>query len=151
MAPSDSSSTREPVREGLFAGSLDDLGTVRLAGTACGMCDEVQLGSAALCPACGSADVHPRPLARQGTLWTYTVVRHRPPGDYKGQTDFTILPLGLVELDDGLRVLSPITTTEVSDLVIGMPLELRVEPLFVDSAGTERIAFSFAPTAARSA
>lgn len=94
-----------------------------------------------LCPNCGHDRLETVPLARNGSVWSYTVVRHRPPGDYRGPAEFESLPLGLVELPDGLRVLAPLQVAE-HELMIGLPVELRVEPLFNDG-DNEVVAFAF--------
>lgn len=141
---SDSGSGRVPIREGLLTGDLDDLSAVRLSGSACRPCGETAFGTVRTCPNCGADDLQPVALSPEGTLWTYTVVRHRPPGDYRGPDPFVPFGLGLVDLPDGVRVLAPIAA-EVEHLAIGMPLRLtpwvRTEP-----DGREVVAFSFAPT-----
>lgn len=99
---------RRPVREGLLAGDLSDLSKVRLNGSRCKVCSEATLGASTLCPNCGSDEVAPQPMSNDGVVWTYTVVRYRPPGDYKGPDPFVPFAMGLIELPEGLRVLAPI-------------------------------------------
>ena len=100
--------TRRPVREGLLSGDLSDLAAVRLNGSRCRTCGEATLGANALCPNCGGDDMAPVAFSNEGAVWTYTVVRYRPPGDYKGPDPFVPFAMGLVELPEGLRVLAPI-------------------------------------------
>ncbi|APL96117.1 nucleotide-binding protein [Sphingobium indicum] len=97
-----------PVRSGLMTGALDDLASVGLAGSRCRACGETTLGANTLCPNCGSDDVFPIALSDEGKVWTYTVVRYRPPGDYKGAEPFQPFAIGLVELPEGLRVVAPV-------------------------------------------
>jgi len=97
-----------PVRSGLLAGPLDDLAALKLAGSRCRGCGETTLGTNALCPNCGRDDVAPIPLSDEGHVWTYTVIRYRPPGAYKGPEPFVPFAVGLVELPEGLRVVAPI-------------------------------------------
>lgn len=85
-------------------------------------------------------------LADHGTLWTYTVVRHRPPGDYRGPEPFAPFGLGLVELPDGLRVLSPIDCP-LDQLRVGLPLQFKAG-LRLDTDGRETVTFSFEPMTA---
>src|SRR3546814_9575882 len=87
-----------PVRSGLMTGALDDLASVGLAGSRCRACGETTLGANTLCPNCGSDDVFLIALSDEGKVWTYTVVRYRPPGDYKGAEPFKPFAIGLVEL-----------------------------------------------------
>lgn len=114
-----SESARKPVRPGLLVGDLDNLDTVRLAGSRCSVCGEATLGTSTACPNCGSDDVAPISMSSQGKVWTYTVVRYKPPGDYKGPDPFVPFAMGLVELPEGLRVLAPIGA-DVDHVSIGM-------------------------------
>jgi hypothetical protein len=132
-----------PIRDGLLDGDLGDLERVRLHGTRCRRCGEVSLGRNPVCPNCGSEDVEGVTLGGEGTLWTYTVVRNRPPGDYKGPDPFVPFALGLVELADGIRVLSPLAVA-IDAVKIGMPLGFRAFVQHVDAEGREVVAFRFA-------
>jgi len=132
---------RVPIREGLLRGPLSELHHVRLAGCKCDSCGETSLGTRALCPNCGGSTVHDVSLSDRGVLWTFTVVRHRPPGNYKGPDPFVPFGLGLVELPDGVRVLSPIQC-DIRKLKIG--LELQFKPYVrTDDDGREVVAFAF--------
>jgi uncharacterized OB-fold protein len=135
-------SVRTPLREGLFSGSLDDLDAVCLTGSRCSECGEVSLGQESLCPNCGGASVETIPLAKQGVLWSFTVIRHRPPGGYGGDDPFEPFGLGLIELPEGLRVLSPIDC-DIAALKVGMRLNFTayVRP----TPEGERVLFTFAP------
>jgi uncharacterized protein len=137
-------SERASIREDLLTGPLSNLDEVRLVGSRCSDCSETSLGRAALCANCGQATVTHIPLSNRGVLWTYTVVRHRPPGDYKGPDPFVPFGLGLVELPEGLRVLAPLHC-DITQLKIG--LELRFKPVLrKESDGREIVSFSFEPT-----
>ena len=138
-----SGSLRVPVREGLLAGDLEQLDRVRLSGTKCQGCGEVSLGKNATCPNCGGDAVAEVALSDHGVLWSYTVVRNRPPGDYKGKDPFVPFGLGLVELPDGIRVLSPLDV-EITSLKIGMPLKFRTFVQHLDAESREVVAFTFA-------
>lgn len=137
-------SARKPIRDGLLSGDLSDLGGVSLSGSRCETCGETSLGASEVCPNCGGEEVAPVALNRGGTLWTWTVVRHKPPGNYQGPDPFTPFGLGLVELPDGIRVLSPIDA-KPDQLKIGMPLKFHPYVLRRDDTGAEIIGFSFQP------
>jgi uncharacterized OB-fold protein len=138
--------SRIGVREGLLSTPLDDLGGVRLLGSRCSQCHETTLGTNSVCPNCGGDRVTAIPLSNRGTLWTYTVVRHKPPGDYKGPDPFVPFAMGLVELPEGLRVLTPLEG-EVARFKIGMSLQFHA---FVRSRAEqpEVVSFAFRPTGA---
>jgi uncharacterized protein len=132
---------RVPVREGLLSPVLDDLTQVTLMGSRCTRCAETTLGRSSSCQNCGSEELVSIPLDTSGTLWTYTVVRHRPPGDYRGPEQFVPFGLGLVELAQGLRVLTPISG-DVERLSIGQ--RLTFEPTIVPGGDDEEVvAFQF--------
>ena len=132
---------RRPVKDGLLAGPLDRLDEVRLCGTRCAVCREVALGRNEVCLNCGGDAVAAEKLADRGVLWTFTVVRHRPPGDYRGPEPFEPFGLGLVELPEGIRVMAPIGC-DIDRLEIGMPLQFR--PLVrSDADGVETVHFDY--------
>jgi uncharacterized OB-fold protein len=134
--------TRISLRVGMLTGQLSDLASVRLAGCRCSTCRETSFGAADICPNCGRDAVEPVALSDHGVLWSYTVVRHRPPGDYRGPDPFSPFGLGLVELPDGVRILSPIQC-DIDQLEIGM--ELRFQPYLRRDPDADVVAFTFAP------
>ena len=133
-----------PIREGLFTMPLSPLKQVHLAGSKCHFCGEVSLGKRSTCPNCGRTDIEEIALSQRSKLWTYTVIRHRPPGDYKGPEPFVPFGLGLVELPEGIKVVAPIDG-DVEKLNIGMELELEMYNLYNNEEGNEVIAFKFKP------
>ncbi len=135
---------RVPIREGLLTAPLAAPEKVTLMGSKCGKCGEVGLGQRLQCGSCGATRLEGIPLSRKGKLWTYTVIRHKPPGDYKGPDPFVPFGLGLVELPEGIRVLSPIQA-DPEKIKVGMELELEVYPLYTDENKNEVMAFRFRP------
>lgn len=137
---------RTPLRAGLLTGPLNDLAGVRLAGCRCSACGETSFGAADICPNCGQDTVEPIALGDHGVLWSFTVVRHRPPGDYRGPAPFSPFGLGLVQLPDGVRIFSPIDC-DIDQLEIGM--ELRFRPYLRHDPDADVVVFSFAPAQGR--
>jgi uncharacterized OB-fold protein len=133
------------VREDLLSTPLTDLDAVRLMGSRCSSCGETTLGRNTTCPNCGKSTMTSLPLSRRGRVWTYTVVRHKPPGDYRGPEPFVPFAMGLVELPEGLRVLAPLDC-DVERLRIEQEVELRA---FVRPGATqpEVVSFTFVPVA----
>ena len=134
---------RVAIRDGLLAGSLTQLDHVSLAGCKCTSCGETSLGTKSICPNCGRDTVQEIALSRRGVLWSYTVVRHRPPGNYKGPDPFVPFGLGLVELPEGLRVLAPILC-DITRLKIGLELDFKPYVRH-DEDGRDVVAFAFEP------
>ena len=129
---------RIPVTEGLFAGDGE---AGHLIGGACPACARMHFPAAADCPYCSAEGCEPRALSARGTLWLYTTVVNRPPG-YDGEVPFGF---GVVELPEGLRVITRLTETDPQRLAFGMPMRLRLVPLCVDDEGREVVTYAFAP------
>ena len=132
---------RIPIRDGLFSMPLSPLEDVHLLGSKCRDCGEVGLGNVSSCQNCAGEDMEVISLSQNGKLWTYTVIRNRPPGDFKGEVP---MGEGLVELPEGIRVKSPLGG-DVEKLEIGMDLKFTAYPLYENESGDEVIAFRFDP------
>ena len=132
---------RIPIRERLLSTPLSPLKDVRLLGSKCKDCGEVGLGEVSSCQNCAGENLEVIPLGQSGKLWTYTVIRNRPPGDFKGKVP---MGEGLVELPEGIRVKSPLGG-DVEKLEIGMDLKFTAYPLYENESGDEVIAFKFDP------
>jgi uncharacterized OB-fold protein len=98
-------------------------GAAVLLGQRCRQCQVCIFGPAIFCQACSSGDLEPVQLSRQGTLYSFTVVRVPPPG-WPGKVPYT---LGEVELPEGPHVLAEIIDSEPDGLEIGMSMELALE------------------------
>ena len=134
-------SSVRPIREGLLLNTSQGLDHVRLAGSQCNNCGEVSLGSIPLCPNCGGDQMNQIALSDRGTLWTYTVARHKPPGDYRGPEPFEPFGVGLIELPEGVRVMSRIDG-EIDKLRVGKMM-IFTPSLRHESNGEDVVTFCF--------
>ncbi len=125
------------VREGLFT---DGDPPALLAGR-CTMCRNVLFPRADACTYCASEDPEPIELAANGVLWAWTAVTAPPPG-YEGEVPFGV---GVVELPEGVRVITRLTEGDPGALAWGQPMELRVVPLHRDEDGNDVVTYAFAP------
>jgi uncharacterized OB-fold protein len=139
------SAAPRPIREGLFIGRLEQLQDISLAGTKCDTCAETSLGSVTLCPNCGSDRVAALRLNNRGIVWTYTVARHRPPGNYRGPEPFVPFGIGLVELPEGLRVVSTLDCA-IDSIKVGLPVTFTPY-ILQDKEGGAVVAFTYRPAA----
>lgn len=135
-----------PVRQGLVNGGGASSDQVQLLGSKCKICDEVSIGTNAVCLNCGSDQIDGIELGSEGELWTYTIIRHKPPGEYLGPDPFEPYALGLVELPDGVRIMAPIDG-DIETLKIGSKVHLRPWMLHASDGQAYR-AFKFTQTAA---
>jgi uncharacterized OB-fold protein len=137
------------IRDDFFSEPNADTSLMRLMGSRCKACGEAFLGAPEGCANCQSEEFDPIPLSREGRLFSYTVVRNQPPGDYKGAVNpFVPYPVGLVELSEGLRILCRIDA-EIDALKIDMPLTLSVHPYYQDQEGNTVLSYSYAAQGAR--
>ncbi|HEY1653248.1 MAG TPA: Zn-ribbon domain-containing OB-fold protein, partial [Acidimicrobiales bacterium] len=130
-------SVRVQVREGLFT----DGDTPALLGTRCSACGSVHFPRADACTYCATPDPEPIALSQRGTLWAWTAVTAPPPG-YEGEVPFGV---GVVELPEGVRVITRLTESDPAALAQGQPMELRIVPLHRDHDGNDVVTYAFAP------
>ncbi len=123
-----------PVQEGLFTEE-------HLIGGRCGACSRYHFPAAAICPYCGSDAVARVALSEAGTLWGWTAVTAPPPG-YDGDVPFGF---GVVELPEGIRVISRVEEADPARLSFGMPVRLATAPLQTDDDGTTVVTYTFVP------
>jgi uncharacterized OB-fold protein len=90
----------------------------RLEATKCTQCEKILYPPRVVCPKCGASTFENITLPREGTVVTFTIVRVPP----AGFTEQTPLPIAIVELMEGLRVMVQIgDLADPSELEIGMP------------------------------
>ena len=65
-----------------------------------------------------------------------------PPPGYQGEVPFGI---GVVELPEGMRVITRLTERDPRPSAEGQPMELRVVPLHRDDDGDDVVTYAFAP------
>lgn len=133
---------RVPIEAGLLTPDLGPAADIRLAGSRCRNCGEVFLGPRNVCENCSASSMEQIAFSKKGSLWSYTIIRHEPPPGYKVPGPFEPYGLGLVELPEGIRILSPIDC-DLDQLEIGMRVVLVVEPLYENEQGEEVMAFKF--------
>ncbi len=133
------------VREDFFSTPLYPPEKVNLMGSKCRDCGEVFLGKVVACQNCQGENLENVTLSRSGKLYSYTIARYKPPGNYKGPEPFEPFAVGLVELPEGVRILSPITGCGFEQLKIGMKLNLVVEELYVNEQGSHVLSYKFRP------
>ena len=128
---------QRPVQDGLFT---DD----HLIGGHCGACSRYHFPAAAICPYCGAGAVEGVALSDTGTLWGWTAVTAPPPG-YQGDVPFGF---GVVELPEGIRVITRVEEADPRRLSFGMPVRFATAPLHTDEEGTTVVTYTFVPAGA---
>jgi uncharacterized OB-fold protein len=124
-------------------GLLRDVdGSPRLVGSTCTACERPAFPASSICPWCGNDRTDETELAPTGTLWGWTAVTAAPPG-YVGSTPFGF---GIVQLDDGLRVITRLTESDPSALTFGEPMTLVYDAVDQHEDGTDVVTWAFAPS-----
>ena len=78
-----------------------------------------------MCPHCGSLEVEVVELSGRGTVYSYALLHHPQHPAF----EYPVVAV-LVDLDEGIRLVSNLTDIDPADVRIGM----RVEVAFVDTA-----------------
>jgi uncharacterized OB-fold protein len=131
--------TRHPVTEGLF--SLDD--PITLLGSRCHNCGGYHFPRHETCPYCSTEGAEPVELSRSGVLWAWTAVTAAPPG-YNGAVPFGF---GVVELPEGIRVITLLTESDPAALSAGAPMTLVRWELATNADGAAVTTYAFGPAA----
>lgn len=119
-------------------------GGALLLGHRCAECGVLGFPRVAVCGSCGSSEVGEVELGGTGgTLFGWTVVSAAPPG-YAGPLPYGF---GVVDLDEGLRVLGRVTGFDVADpeaLGFGQRMRCVVDVVARDGADPLAV-WAFAP------
>jgi uncharacterized OB-fold protein len=126
-----------PVQPGLFTESDPP----RLLGGRCASCGHHNFPRHEICPYCASDATEAAELSPVGRLWAWTAVTHPPPG-YRGEVPYGF---GVVELPEGLRVVSRLSEADPGRLRAGQPVHLVLETLHTDDDGRSVVTYAFAP------
>jgi hypothetical protein len=127
-----------PIAPGLFVVGPEG---PRLLAARCAVCAELHFPAEAVCPYCAATDVGVVPAGPEGRLKLFTAVLTRPPG-YRGDIPYGF---GVVELADGLEVITRLTEPRLDRLRAGLRVRLVVEPLFTDEDGRPVLSYAFRP------
>jgi uncharacterized OB-fold protein len=131
---------RVMVREGLFT----DGNPPALLASRCGTCGSVLFPRVDACTYCAAEGPEPLSLTGPGTLWAWTAVTASPPG-YEGEVPFG---MGVVQLPEGVRVITRLTQSDPGALESGQSMELRIVPLHRDADGQDVVTYAFSPVEA---
>jgi uncharacterized OB-fold protein len=119
---------------------LDD-GEPHLAAETCVSCGAKYFGRRNACASCGGREFTTTAVASTGVVTSFTIVQRAPKGV---KAPFVS---AVVALDDGTSVKGNVVDVEPDPehVHLGMKVKLVTYPAGTDSAGTEAVAFGFAP------
>ncbi len=105
----------------------DRIQLYRLVGSKCKKCGRVYFPKRKVC-FCGSREMEEYKLPEKGRLVCFTVVRY-PPREFEGYAPY---PVGIIELEDGTKVLAQLTDVDVEALSEGAEVEFTLRRLRED-------------------
>jgi uncharacterized OB-fold protein len=91
----------------------------RLLVKRCTACGKAHFYPRPFCPHCWSEAVEWEEASGQGTLYTFSIVRRNDLPPFKERVPYVI---GIVELAEGVRMISNLVDVDEADVRIGMPL-----------------------------
>jgi uncharacterized OB-fold protein len=119
----------------------------------CARCEQFVFYRRSVCPHCGAAGVEPYVAKGTGTVYSYTISRRPASPEFRDDVPYVV---ALVELDEGVRLMTNIVNCEPAAVYIGQAVSVRFEsiaedislPFFepVDSRGGEIAAVGSTPT-----
>jgi hypothetical protein len=101
----------------------------RLVTQRCHRCGRLQHPPRPMCPSCHSLEQDVIDLAGTGVVYSYSILHHPQHPSF----DYPVIA-ALVELDEGVRILSNLVDILPGDVRIGMPVQVRFEPTCDDMA-----------------
>jgi uncharacterized OB-fold protein len=104
----------QPFWEGLRSG--------RWQTTCCEACGKATFPPKPVCPHCWSERMAWRPIPSRGTLYSWTRI-HAAPKVFVAEAPYAV---GVVDLDNGLRLATRLVERDGRPLACGMPVELVV-------------------------
>ena len=134
--------TRIPVAKNLFT---DAAGGARLLGSRCATCKTPYFPKSAVChnPECDHSSMQEAEFGPAGTLWSCAIQDYPPPAPAKFDKPYVPYAMGVVDLDDGLRVLGRMKVADPRSLAPGVRVELVLDVLAHDAEGNEIITWKF--------
>jgi uncharacterized OB-fold protein len=93
----------------------------RLEASRCQKCKKIHFPKRLICQDCGGEKFEQIRLGRTGKLVSYTVI-HIAPSQFSDQAPYAV---GIVELDEGVRLLAQIADSDLDKLKTGMPLRIE--------------------------
>jgi uncharacterized protein len=122
----------------------------QLIGSRCGNCGATTFPIQEICPNCSKSDMTDVLLPRRGTLVAWTTQGFLPGMPYLGKEtakEFVPFGIGLIQLDNVIRVEGRLTENDPEKIQFGMDVELTMVPFATDDEGNEIVTFAFAPVA----
>ena len=114
----------------------------RLEANKCKKCGFISFPPRLICPQCQNREFEETKLAEKGKVLTFTVIRV-PPHQFVDQAPYAV---GIVELDDGVKLTGQIVDCDFEDLKIGKRVKIEFRKVFDEGeAGILCYGYKFVP------
>jgi uncharacterized OB-fold protein len=130
--------------EGLFTETADG---PRLLGSKCKECGACYFPRDTVChnPDCGEPAMEDTSFGPTGVIWSCAVQNYAPPPPVLTKEPFEPYAMGMIDLDDGLRVMGRIDIDDPMNAKVGGKVELVVGTLCADEEGNDIVTWMFRP------
>ena len=114
----------------------------RIEASKCNKCGALHYPPRIVCNKCGSRELSRISLNEEGKVITYTLIYTVP----EGFRDQAPIPLAIIELKSGLKILAPLTDIDPNEVKPGMVVEPTLRRLTDDvEGGLIKYGFKFRP------
>jgi hypothetical protein len=114
----------------------------RLEANKCKKCGLVFFPPRLICPQCQNRKFEETKLAEKGKVLTFTIIRV-PPRQFVDHAPYAV---GIVELDDGVKLTGQIVDCDFEDLRIGKRVKIEFRKIFAEGeAGIICYGYKFVP------
>ena len=93
----------------------------QLTAVRCGACGELAIPPKELCPACHARAWQPVPLAGEGTIASFTVIRVAP----RAHAADAPYAIAVVKLKEGVSILGRLVDIPLDTVAVGLPVRFR--------------------------
>jgi uncharacterized OB-fold protein len=114
----------------------------KLLGGKCKKCGVIHLPPRPLCDRCFSKEFEWVEISRKGKLLTYTIIHVAPP-QFEQMAPYAV---GIIQLENGLRIPGMIRGIEHEEIEIGMELTVNFDTSAVPSQWPQWPRYYFKPT-----
>jgi uncharacterized protein len=101
----------------------------RLVTQKCQRCDRLRHPPRPMCPVCHSLDFEYIDLSGDGAVYSFAILHHPQNPAF----EYPVLA-ALIDLDEGVRILSNLVDIDPRDISIGMPVTVEFRPTRHDGA-----------------
>ena len=119
----------------------------RLLGSRCGGCGAAYFPRDSVChnPTCDAPAMQDVRFGPTGKVWSFAVQNYAPPPPVLTREPYEPYAVGVVDLDDGLRVMSRIDVDDPMKVEVGAEVELVTGALCADDDGNDIVTWMFRP------